>query len=61
MPLTETGKKVMSSMKKQYGEKKGERVFYAMENKRPEWDNRSKRGSGVFNDSELKQGYRRVN
>ena len=32
MPLNEKGKKIMSSMKKQYGKKKGEEVFYAMEN-----------------------------
>lgn len=29
MPLTKTGQKVMGSMKDQYGEKKGESVFYA--------------------------------
>jgi len=29
MPLTEKGKKIMKSMKKQYGKKKGETVFYA--------------------------------
>lgn len=29
MPLTKSGKKVMSSMKKEYGSKKGESVFYA--------------------------------
>lgn len=29
MPLTEKGKKVLASMKKQYGAKKGEQVFYA--------------------------------
>jgi hypothetical protein len=29
MPLTETGKKVLKDMKKQYGKEKGERVFYA--------------------------------
>lgn len=28
------GKKVMSNMKKEYGEKEGERVFYATANKR---------------------------
>jgi hypothetical protein len=33
MPLTEKGKKIKSAMKKQYGEKKGEKVFYASENK----------------------------
>lgn len=33
MPLTSKGKKVKSAMKKQYGKDKGERVFYAAENK----------------------------
>lgn len=33
MPLTEKGKKIKSSMQKQYGEKEGERVFYASKNK----------------------------
>jgi len=33
MPKTAKGKKIMSSMKKQYGEKKGEQVFYASKNK----------------------------
>ena len=33
MPLTPKGKKVKSSMEKTYGAKKGEQVFYAMENK----------------------------
>ena len=37
MPISKhyggSGEKVMSSMKKQYGEEKGERVFYATENK----------------------------
>ena len=28
-----SGEKVMKSMKKQYGEKKGEQIFYATENK----------------------------
>ena len=34
MPLTEKGKKIMKSMKKQYGKKKGEVVFYASKNKK---------------------------
>lgn len=38
MPLSEyfkgSGEKVMSSMKKKYGEKKGKQVFYATANKR---------------------------
>ena len=33
MPLTTKGKKIMKSMKKQYGKKKGEQVFYASKNK----------------------------
>ena len=33
MPLTDKGKKIMKSMKKQYGKKKGETVFYASRNK----------------------------
>lgn len=33
MPLSKTGQKVMRDMKDRYGEKKGERVFYATENK----------------------------
>lgn len=34
MPLTKKGKKIMKSMKKQYGKKKGEAVFYASKNKK---------------------------
>lgn len=33
MPLTPKAKKVKAAMKKQYGSDKGERVFYAAENK----------------------------
>ncbi len=33
MPLTSKGKKIMGSMKKEYGSDKGERVFYASRNK----------------------------
>jgi hypothetical protein len=33
MPLTKKGKKIMGAMKKEYGEKKGENVFYASRNK----------------------------
>lgn len=29
MPLSRSGKEVLRSMKKQYGEKRGERIFYA--------------------------------
>ena len=33
MPLNKTGKKIMKSMKDQYGSKEGEQVFYASKNK----------------------------
>lgn len=33
MPLTTKGKKIKAAMKKEYGPKKGEKVFYASENK----------------------------
>lgn len=32
MPLTEKGQEIMHNMEKQYGEKKGEKVFYASKN-----------------------------
>jgi hypothetical protein len=33
MPLNKKGKKIMKSMKKTYGKKEGEKVFYASKNK----------------------------
>jgi hypothetical protein len=33
MPLTKKGRSIMSAMKSEYGEKKGESVFYASANK----------------------------
>lgn len=33
MPLTEKGRKIMRNMKRHYGSEKGERVFYASQNK----------------------------
>ncbi len=33
MPLTKKGSKIKAAMKKEYGAKKGEKVFYATENK----------------------------
>ena len=33
MPLNAKGKKIKASMQKEYGSKKGARVFYASENK----------------------------
>jgi hypothetical protein len=34
MPLTKKGKKIMKAMKKEYGSKKGESVFYASAKKK---------------------------
>jgi hypothetical protein len=36
MPLTASGANVLRSMQQEYGTDKGERVFYAMANKKPE-------------------------
>jgi hypothetical protein len=33
VPLSKKGKKILKSMKKQYGKKKGKSVFYASANK----------------------------
>ena len=33
MPLTKKGEKIKRAMTKQYGKEKGEKVFYASENK----------------------------
>jgi len=33
MPLTKLGKKIKGKFRKEYGSKKGERIFYAWENK----------------------------
>ena len=33
MPLTKKGRTILTAMRKEYGEDKGERVFYASENK----------------------------
>jgi len=33
MPLTKKGKKIKRAMTEEYGKKKGERVFYASQNK----------------------------
>lgn len=33
MPLNEKGKEIKEAMEKEYGAKKGEKVFYASENK----------------------------
>ena len=33
MPLTKKGKKIKAAMEKEYGKERGQRVFYASENK----------------------------
>jgi hypothetical protein len=33
MPMTKKGREIMAAMKQQYGEEKGEKVFYASRNK----------------------------
>ena len=33
MPMNKKGKKIMGAMKKEYGTKEGEKVFYASKNK----------------------------
>jgi len=33
MPLNKKGKKIKKTMEKEYGKKKGEKIFYASENK----------------------------
>ena len=50
MPLTPKGKKIMQSMQKTYGGKKGEQVFYASAN--------AGKLEGVEKEQELKKGGR---
>lgn len=45
MPLTAKGKKIKAAMKKEYGSKKGEQVFYAYENKHKNSGGVMKKGS----------------
>jgi len=52
MPETTSGRKVLSSMKRQYGEEKGERVFYASINK-------GKPGSSKWHRTSTRRGMRR--
>ena len=40
MPLTKSGMKVMGSMEKEYGHKKGKQVFYASINKNKKGSNK---------------------
>lgn len=49
MPLTEKGRKILAAMKQQYGDEKGERVFYASQN------------AGTITDAERKDQSKRMN
>lgn len=40
MPLTKSGRKIMRSMAKRYGKRKGKRVFYASINKKKKGSSR---------------------
>jgi hypothetical protein len=58
MPLSKSGKKILKSMQKQYGEKKGKGVFYASMNlKKPgteKWHKKSKKNEENTMDNVLK-------
>jgi len=66
MPLTKKGDKILRNMKKEYGEKKGESVFYASENKgtikgvHPPSRKTRPKGSGLPTDSDYAQGFIRL-
>lgn len=47
MPLTKAGKKTKAAFIKQYGKEKGERLFYAYENK----NKKNKKGKSLTKDS----------
>jgi hypothetical protein len=49
-------RKMMANMKKEYGKKKGEQVYYAMENKMKK--NMKHYGSGPFSKKEEQRGYK---
>jgi hypothetical protein len=46
MPLTKKGQTILSSMRKEYGPKRGERVFYASVNKGTVKGAEKKKGKG---------------
>ena len=73
MPMSKEGRKIMANLKKQYGAKKGEGIFYAMENKGEIPGMKKTKGyqeggmvktgstdrrSGMFYDSKSPRGYR---
>lgn len=55
MPLTKKGKKILASMKKQYGAKKGKEVFYASQKKGViKGTHKGRKGDGKLGYSKLK-------
>lgn len=67
MPMSKAGRKIKKNLKEQYGKKKGEQVFYAMENKGKipgmakggsvRMGNMDRRKQGMFYDSKSPNGY----
>jgi len=55
MPLTEKGSKIMKSMSKKYGKKKGKSVFYASAN---EGVITGVHGSSKFTQSDINKGFK---
>lgn len=43
MPLTKLGKMMKKKLVKEYGKKKGTRIFYSMEHKHKNWTKKRKR------------------
>lgn len=48
MPLTGKGRKILASMRRQYGAKKGQRIFYASQNKGTITGTHKKRGNSTM-------------
>lgn len=60
MPLTDKGKKIMNAMKKEYGPKKGEAVFYASRNKgKIKGVEKAAMGRAMFKETTSKPGLRK--
>ncbi len=45
MPLKPAGRKAKAAMKKEYGAKQGERIFYAKQNKSPSFKKATEKSS----------------
>lgn len=44
MPLSKLGKKMKRTLIEEYGEKRGEKVFYAMLHEKPKWHKKWRKG-----------------